>query len=70
MRWLRWLRWILVSVVVLAVVAFGGAWWALHRSLPPIDGTVEGPGLVAEAGIDRDARGIPVITARSSGKTS
>ena len=65
MRWLRWLRWILVSVVVLAVVAFGAAWWALHRSLPPIDGTVEGPGLVAEAGIDRDARGIPVITGRS-----
>jgi penicillin amidase len=65
MRWLRWLRRILLGVVVLALAAFGAAWWALHRSLPPIDGTLDAAGLAAQAGIDRDARGIPVITARS-----
>jgi penicillin G amidase len=65
MRWLRWLRWILVSVLVLALAAFGAAWWMLDRSLPPIDGTLAGQALTTEATIERDARGIPVITARS-----
>jgi len=65
MRWLRWLRWILVSVAVLAIAAFGAAWWALDRSLPPIDGKFPEAGLSAEASIERDARGIPVITGRT-----
>ena len=39
MRWLRWLRWTLVSLAALALLAFATAWWALHRSLPPLDGT-------------------------------
>jgi len=63
MRWLRWLRRILVSAAVLALAAFGVAWWALHHSLPPIDGQFPESGLSAEASIERDARGIPVITA-------
>ena len=65
MRWLRWLRRILVSLAALALIAFAGAWWALHRSLPPLDGKFAAASLGAEATIERDARGIPVITARS-----
>ncbi len=39
MRWLRWLRWTLVGLAALALLAFAAAWWALHRSLPPLDGS-------------------------------
>src|SRR4029078_276793 len=65
MRWLRWLRWTLTGIAVLAVVAFGVAWWALHRSLPRIDGSLPAPGLAQAATVARDAAGRPVITARS-----
>jgi penicillin amidase len=65
MRWLRWLRWTLIGLAVLALIAFGACWWALHRSLPRIDGHVPAEGLSAAASIERDARGIPVITART-----
>ena len=40
MKWLRWLRWTLIGVAALAGLAFGAAWWALHRSLPRIDGSL------------------------------
>jgi penicillin amidase len=65
MRWLRWLRWTSIGIAVLAVLAFAGAWWAMQRSLPRIDGAVAAAGLAAEATIERDARGVPVISARS-----
>jgi len=62
MRWLRWLRWTLIVIVVIAAAAFGLAWWALRQSLPQIAGAI--PAQVgAPATIERDARGIPVITA-------
>ncbi len=63
MRWLRWLRWTLIVFAVCAVLAFGFAWWAMRQSLPQIAGTVHAAGLGAEATIERDARGIPVISA-------
>src|SRR5690242_15736969 len=63
MRWLRWLRWTLFVIAVLAAVAFGFAWWAMRQSLPQIDGSAAAPGLAAEATIERDTRGIPVLTA-------
>ena len=65
MRWLRWLRWTLIGIAALAVIAFGAAWWALHHSLPRIDGEVPATGLAAAARIERDARGIPVISANT-----
>src|SRR5688572_26852288 len=65
MRWLRWLRWALLGIVVLALAAAGTAWWLMHRSLPRIDGQVSAPQLTAEASIERDSRGIPVITAHT-----
>jgi penicillin G amidase len=65
MRWLRWLRWTLLVVAGLAALALGLAWWAMRESLPMVEGTVSAPSLTAEASIERDARGIPVITAAS-----
>jgi len=65
MRWLRWLRWTLAGVAALALIALSAGWWALHRSLPIIDGSSSVAGLSAKARIERDARGIPVITASS-----
>jgi penicillin amidase len=55
----------LLVVASLAVLAFGLAWWAMERSLPQLDGIVPAPALGADASIERDARGIPVITAAS-----
>jgi penicillin amidase len=65
MRWLRWLRWTLVGIAALAVIAIGAGWWALHRSLPRIDGSLPAPGLGHESTLERDANGRPVMTARS-----
>jgi penicillin amidase len=65
MKWLRWLRWTLLGIVVCVALAFGLAWWALRQSLPQLDGTTNAPAIGAEAAIERDARGIPVITAAS-----
>jgi penicillin G amidase len=63
MRWLRWLRWTLSVIVVLAALAIGAGWWAMQQSLPQIEGAVSAPSLGSEATLERDARGIPVITA-------
>jgi penicillin amidase len=65
MRWLRWLRWTLLVIAGLAAIAFGVAWWAMRQSLPQIDGRADASGLTTEATIERDARGVPVITART-----
>ena len=65
MRWLRWLRWTLLVVAGFAVLAAGLGWWAMRQSLPQIEGEASLPGLAAEATIERDTRGIPVITAAS-----
>ncbi|HET9474571.1 MAG TPA: penicillin acylase family protein, partial [Steroidobacteraceae bacterium] len=54
-----------MGLTVLALIAIAGAWWALHRSLPPLDGEFATASLGAEASIERDARGIPVISAGS-----
>ena len=65
MKWLRWLRWTLIVVAVLALAAIGLAWWAMRQSLPQLDGQAAAPSLAAEATIERDAAGRPVITAAS-----
>src|SRR4051794_24651984 len=65
MRVWRWLRWVLIGLVACVVLAFLGGWWALHRSLPPIDGTVTGAGLMAPVTLERDANGRPIISAAS-----
>lgn len=65
MKWLRAARWTLIVVALLALAAFGLAWWAMRQSLPQLDGRAAAPGLALEASIERDAAGRPVITATS-----
>ena len=48
---------------VLAVIATVFAYWILTRSLPHLDGEMLADGLSANVTIERDAGGIPVITA-------
>jgi penicillin amidase len=65
MRWLRWLGWTLLGIASLALAAIGLAWWLMNRSLPRLDGQVSVASLAAPAHIERDARGVPVIAART-----
>ncbi len=61
----RWARWSLRVVLVLAaliLVLAGFAWWRLHTSLPPLDGTLAAPGLTAPVEVRRDALGVPAIS--------
>jgi penicillin G amidase len=63
MRWLRWLRWTLIVIAGCAVLGLALGWWAMRRSLPQIEGRVAAPGLAAAATLERDARGVPLISA-------
>jgi penicillin amidase len=60
---MKWLRWTLLVVVALTASGFLLAWFAMHRSLPRIDGEALEPTLTAPATIERDARGVPIIVA-------
>lgn len=65
---MRWLRWTLTGIAVmaaLALIAIGSAWWLMRRSLPIIDGELPAAGLSAAATIERDARGMAIISAQS-----
>lgn len=65
-RLLRFLGWTLVVVVVLALVAGGLGVWTVMRSWPQTDGTIEAAGLERPVTVQRDASGIPAITADSA----
>jgi penicillin amidase len=52
-----------VALVILAVVALVSGWLVLRASLPQLDGATPAAGLAATVTIERDARGIPSITA-------
>ena len=59
-RWaLRLLAGAVLAVAILAIVG----WLTLRASLPQLDGDIAVEGLVAALSIDRDAAGIPTITA-------
>ncbi len=63
-------RWLIAMVLMLAaVVAIGGAagWLMLRASLPVLDGRVRGNGLSATVTVDRDALGVPTISAVDRG---
>ncbi len=66
MKTRRFPRWLIAMVLMLAaVVAIGGAagWLMLRASLPVLDGRVRGNGLSATVTVDRDALGVPTISA-------
>ena len=58
---------VIAAVVVIAVVAGFFVAWTISRSLPQTSGTVELDGLSETVSVQRDASGIPTITADSSG---
>ena len=64
---MKLLRRIGVGVLAGAVLALVAAWLLLRASLPDLDGTIAVHGIGSEATIERDANGIPVITAQSRG---
>lgn len=59
----KWLKRLALGLLVVVLVAAGGAWWALRGSLPRLDGARALPGLAARAGVQRDALGIATIDA-------
>ena len=59
----KWLIRLSALAGMFGVVVAALAWFALRASLPQLEDTVRVEGLSAAAGIDRDAAGIPVITA-------
>jgi penicillin amidase len=60
---LRWFLRVLAVLVLLVVLVAAAAWWAVHRSVPRLDGDVPLPGLSARVGIERDAIGTVVVKA-------
>ncbi len=62
MRWLR--RTVVVLIVVLVIVSAIG-WRLLAGSRPQTAGSVQARGLAAPVTIERDAGGVPTITARN-----
>lgn len=58
-------RWIAITVLVLAASSVGAltAWLTLRASLPKLDGSEAVPGLLSRVSIERDAAGVPTLTA-------
>ncbi|PIO49418.1 penicillin acylase family protein [Leucobacter sp. OAMLP11] len=62
-RSLRVLGWVLAVLVVIALVAAGLGAWTVARSFPQTTGTLPAEGLDRAVTVQRDASGIPTITA-------
>ncbi len=65
-RLLRFLGWTLAVLVVLALIAGGLGMWTVMRSWPQTTGTLEAAGLKQTVTVQRNASGIPSITAEST----
>jgi penicillin G amidase len=63
--WRKWGRRVAAGVVVLPVLAAGGAWMTLRASLPELDGQHHSPLLSAPVTVERDANGVPTISGSS-----
>ena len=57
---------VVAAIVVIAVAAAFFVTWTIQRSFPQTSGTLRLDGLAAEVTVQRDASGIPTITADSS----
>lgn len=65
-RVFRALAWVLAVIVVIALLAAGFGVWTIQRSFPTTKGTIEVAGLSQPVTVQRDAHGIPTVTADSS----
>ena len=57
------LRFLVWTLLIIAVVAGGTAWWFIYRPLPQLDGSISLPGLQKEVTVERDNWGVPHIRA-------
>ncbi|WP_025133847.1 penicillin acylase family protein [Leucobacter sp. PH1c] len=62
----RIILWILAIIVVLALAATGFGAWTVARSFPQANGELAVSGLAQPVSVQRDALGIPTITAETS----
>lgn len=61
-----WVFGVIAGLVVIALVAAGIGVWTIQRSFPQLDGEITLAGLDREVTVQRDALGIPFITATSA----
>ena len=61
----RWILRLTGGLLLAAGIIVVLAWITIRSSLPELDGSLEVPGLASHATIERDAHGIPTITAAS-----
>ncbi|HEY6387742.1 MAG TPA: penicillin acylase family protein [Candidatus Acidoferrum sp.] len=59
------LRFLIWTLLIIAIVAGGTAWWFIYRPLPQLDGLISLPGLQKEVTVERDNWGVPHIRASS-----
>ena len=59
------LRFLVWTLLLIAVVTGGTAWWFIYRPLPQLDGSISLPGLQREVSVERDNWGVPHIRASS-----
>ena len=64
---LRLLASVLSVLLLVAILAAGGCWWLVRRSLPPLDGAAALLGLSAPVTVERDALGVPTIRGTTRG---
>ena len=62
---LRLLASVLSLLLVATILAAGGFWWLMRRSLPQLDGEAALPGLSAAVTVERDTLGVPTIRGAS-----
>ena len=60
---MRLLKYLSLGAVVLLLVGIATVYGVLHASLPQLDGTAHQPPLSATVRIERDARGVPTLSA-------
>ena len=63
----RWIIRLLASAVLASIIVLVISWLTLRASLPALDGEYIVAGTTATVSIERDAEGIPTITARNRG---
>lgn len=57
---------VIAGLIVIALIGTGFIVYTIQRSFPQLDGTISVDGLADEVAVQRDALGIPTITASSS----
>lgn len=62
---LRLIRNLMLAVILLALIAVGGLWWAVRGSLPALDGVRSLAGVTAAVTVTRDANGVPTVKGTS-----